>query len=497
MHMKNRKNAFTLVELIIVIVILAILSTIWFISFQSYIKDARNTNRIQNLSLISNSIDLFSIKSTRLPIPKDRVDLYLSWKLIWYQWVLTNEHFQIFNMTNVTDPLDRSNYLYYTDKKKWQVLWYLEWKDLYYLNSTKYNWRYPISRWNALGILLKRSDLRTPLNYTYSWVLHVDSWSTIREQFLPFNFWANNNGNHCSEWFIEVPWNPLYVWSSFCVMKYEAKIKWQNDWEYLFNNFSSNPSLFDIAIPESRASWTPWVQIKQVDAIEKCQKLWKNYHLLTNNEWMAIAWNIESNVENWTSKTYWRWEIYSWNNDTEPWKALSWSENDNDGYFNTLDSFSTKFDQKRTLELPNWSIIWDFAWNVREMTSDTIETLKVPNSANGLDDIREYSNNPPNENANISYQLEYINDINSWNISPSWFNSVNGIGWYYYYEDTNAKKSVSCLSYDKDDCSLTSNISWYIRWWSVKSTYISWLYALTFSYSPEVHNKAIWFRCAK
>lgn len=58
----NSIYAFTLVELIITITILAILSTISYLSFQNYVKDSRNTSRIENINSIKNDLACFMKK---------------------------------------------------------------------------------------------------------------------------------------------------------------------------------------------------------------------------------------------------------------------------------------------------------------------------------------------------------------------------------------------------------------------------------------------------
>lgn len=72
--MKYTKRAFTFVELIVVITIMAILSTIGFNTYQSYIESSRDTNRIVQLSEISDGFEKLSL-SSRLPFPENVVEL--------------------------------------------------------------------------------------------------------------------------------------------------------------------------------------------------------------------------------------------------------------------------------------------------------------------------------------------------------------------------------------------------------------------------------------
>jgi len=64
--LKNKKG-FTIIELIVVIVILAILGSIWFISYNSYLKTARDSQRKSDITLINNALNkTYSTNSTNL-----------------------------------------------------------------------------------------------------------------------------------------------------------------------------------------------------------------------------------------------------------------------------------------------------------------------------------------------------------------------------------------------------------------------------------------------
>ncbi len=87
MIIKN-KQAFTLVELIVVITILAILWTIAFISLQLYSKSARDSRRISDISNVKKSLELFSIKTWKYPLPDSPNEATFSWSKIWTQWIV-------------------------------------------------------------------------------------------------------------------------------------------------------------------------------------------------------------------------------------------------------------------------------------------------------------------------------------------------------------------------------------------------------------------------
>ena len=172
--MENKKRkAFTLVELIIVITILAILRTIWFMSFQTYTADARDSNRITTLRTIWNGLDMYQLKNIYLPTPDEKLltTLDASWNIISYQWYAWVTIQKAIKMTNVAvDPKDTTTYYTYStngNKTKYQLLTLLENnptiayseninKNTKLINQTyaeiDYTTRYPYSVWQKVWI---------------------------------------------------------------------------------------------------------------------------------------------------------------------------------------------------------------------------------------------------------------------------------------------------------------------------------------------------------
>ena len=54
-------------------------------------------------------------------------------------------------------------------------------------------------------------------------------------------------------------------------------------------------------IPVSTPNKYPIVDINQAGAITACASLGAGYHLITNNEWMTVARNIEQQGGNWST----------------------------------------------------------------------------------------------------------------------------------------------------------------------------------------------------
>ncbi|MFA7576177.1 MAG: hypothetical protein WCY27_02920, partial [archaeon] len=108
---------------------------------------------------------------------------------------------------------------------------------------------------------------------------------------------------------------------------------------------------------------------KQTEAITACESI--GGHLITNNEWMTLARNIELVPSNWSGGVV--------GNGYLP-RGNSSSSSAMDG-FNELSGWT-----KRTLTLTNGEVIWDLAGNVWEWTNDSILQKDQPDGFNDLDD---------------------------------------------------------------------------------------------------------------
>ena len=405
-------KAFTLVELIVVITILAILWTIAFISFQWYSSNARDWVRTADMNNINKWLALFQLKWWIYPKPDNSVTISASGTIIWYEWVVWENASRIINTNKIIlDPLDNTSYVYYTNATNttYQLLWYLEWNSLTQNNlinttyaATDYTKRYPKVLWNNLWILLDTSNNQITTNIdlflAQSWVTYnsyisnttiktlswVELWWPLITLSRSLNF---ESPTTCPEWFIKVPWNEEFMQPGFCVMKYEATYTdadtpntcdwtcpatpventagttYRTDWNTVTYTWAK--------IPVSMVWKYPIAKITQLQAIDACSKMWAWYHLITNNEWMTIARDIEANKDNWSTSIVWSWFIYNWVSNSTMWcawvtktiypsltrnrvtKTWWWFGNDT-------------CDAKRQLQLSNWEIVWDLAWNVWE-----------------------------------------------------------------------------------------------------------------------------------
>ncbi|MCK9293202.1 hypothetical protein M0P25_03945, partial [archaeon] len=193
----------------------------------------------------------------------------------------------------------------------------------------------------------------------------------------------NRQPSKCPEGFILVPGNFLYGTTNgnsmgFCVAKYEMKADKDGDGigdlvsDYpamtsTYNTwyFSEDSNITLVSTPEG----SPIANIIQTEAITACESI--GGHLITNNEWMTLARNIELVPSNWSGGVV---------GDGYLPRGNSSSSSAMDG-FNELSGWT-----KRTLTLTNGEVIWDLVGNVWEWTNDSILRKDQPDGFNDVDD---------------------------------------------------------------------------------------------------------------
>ncbi|EKE28016.1 MAG: hypothetical protein ACD_3C00111G0033 [uncultured bacterium (gcode 4)] len=506
-------RAFTLVELIVVIVILAILATIAFLSFSSQSASARDSTRLADLSNISKWLWVFQATAWTYLLPDGPITVTAwTWYII-YQWAAWSRLLSILHSSDAKDALDGNYYSYSLDSTKthytiWAFLenppisFRLNPLDLSFplSNALDYSKRYAFIKWDPVWILVE-SWTNTPIEQTVaSWTI-IDLYSTSKQ--LNLNLSKTNtvvwtwlivwviqtaqNWNYsssapanCPIWFVSVPWNQEFNQPGFCVMKYEAKaLNWIiNSW-FNWHSYSwtdvvvSNPQ--DVSI----------VNVTQPQAITACRSMWVWYHLITENEWMTIARNIELSSNNWTSWMVWSWYIHNWHVNNNPAVALTGSSDDSNWfYWITWWTWTTSaFNNKRTLTLSNWNVIWDFAWNVWEHV----------NKANTLDATNIDSNNFSLESACNNWTWAqwswYWNDwvaecqFQNWYLRtsywPGWAYNSNQWVWRIYANNTEDRNNV------------------FIRWDNWMHMGNAWIYTLNLQQRAVDSDYSVGFRCTK
>jgi len=174
---------------------------------------------------------------------------------------------------------------------------------------------------------------------------------------------------NCPTNFIRVPSLSPYNFDEFCVAKYEMKVEGDDT--------GIDEAWSDTKNAESRPTGTPWTGMEQTQAKTSCEDMNSNngvtdkYYLITNNEWMTIARDIESTATNWSNGTIGGSEDVSRGHaDMFPASALAASADDNDPCFGQTHGEScdgsTWHIQRRIHTLSNGQIIWDLSGNVYE-----------------------------------------------------------------------------------------------------------------------------------
>ena len=462
-----RKSAFTLVELIVVITILAILWTIGFLSFQSYNVFARDSVRLWNLKTLESGLWIMYVQSWNYAVPDNAVEVS-SWSTVvilqWEVWKWVQRATKT-SQWIWKDPLTEQLITYWTNKNysKYELMTFLEWDEAMLSSPLNEMFAQDINKiktlWSSVWLLTDENwtpiekitsiqdewklDLATN---TESYVAHFSdtdsqtfSGSTMNDLLVYKN---QNQTNWCSLWFIKVPWNSEFNTTDFCVAKYEMSYIDANTPNSTWGWTDWNTTHYDSIKTAISIAWKyPIADITQWDAITECSKIWG--HLITNNEWMTIARNVEAEPVNWKLKADWvtkylpngvSWDTVlgcnrtGWNTETKIYATTTWSPCDW---------------WKNKLKLSNWEEIYDLSWNVWEYV----------NKANTID----------------------WSDFNLWQTSFSW--SSNWIDW----DDNWIYDEIDMLKYG------SKKLLWKINWmWSLY--YSNWVASNIFVHGAGANN---------
>lgn len=509
MMKKNKINAFTFIELVIVVTILIILWTIWMTSYSWHLVWVRDTNRITQLVAIHDWLETYKTIDD-LPFPESNVDVRAVWNVIWYQWYMWKNNLELITYGKWwVDPKDDTYFSYYlsSDRKNFQLMWFLEDsinKQYSFISKTyaaDYATRYPTVYGKKLWILTEEiTNLPIQENTIIKSAGYLDletntstynanfsdknivtaSWYDLQSILLAWQW--KKAPSDCPSWFIWVPWNLEFNQKWFCVAKYEmtysdvdmpdsCNVQYPSvctanqDWNTV--RYKSYKTIVS-------TEWKyPIANITQQQAIDACKSMWEWYHLITNNEWMTIARNIESNPDNWSSKQFWNWNLYNWvSNDTTLWCNATWWNSEPRTYATkTWPWTDVNCNYKRKHILTNWQEIYDLAWNVWEHV----------NKANTID-----WTNYNNLQTTIAWTSTWTNWDDDW-----------------LYEQTDLKKYWSSLYL------WTTNGMWnlyysnwvpdniFIRGWSANHNTNTWIFTLHLILNSSYQWHWVWFRCAK
>jgi hypothetical protein len=506
--MKKNTFWFTLPELLVWLAILVFLSYIWYVKYSDYISDSRDATRYSKINEISDLIKAYKISHT-LPAPLDFIEVKANSKIIWYQWYAWSDILEkIHYSAEWKDPNDYTYFTYFitADRKSFELMWFyeneasLEYSSIFkktYAKKVDYSIRYPYVSWDKVWIytisdntpIQEVSSYLTAWEVDLSWVNKNDIFNVFisNEQVYKFTweilaskmysithkwqFWAPNN---CPEWYIAVWWDSDFNQKWFCVAKYEMSF---SELDSPWSPTNSTVNWYNYVSwkhYKSRVDY-PIVKITQEQAIEACKKLWKWYHLITNNEWMTIARQIEFEKNNWRSENPWFDDtLFNWNSsDTYESRWCSDSTWPNSKITKTWDWDLNCF-YKRKNYLFNGEIIWDFAWNVAEHVNKA-----NTKSWSWFDNWRTQF-----------YKSDWTTTNNTWEKFQDVAAAVRPSYWPLIWEDW-SNWAWWVFDFDWVD----NNV--FIRWWSFQDDYSAWIYTLSLDMKWDWDSDYVWFRCAR
>ena len=153
------------------------------------------------------------------------------------------------------------------------------------------------------------------------------------------------------------------------------------DYEYS-DTTNDGVDYYPVSIPTNQ----PWREIYATSAATRCESLGANYHLISNDEWMAIARDIEQQDQNWTGGLVGDGCLFR-GNTGEATTGDGTNSADSCGYDAATDPDSgTTRDLRAIHTLSNGYQIYDFAGNLWEWTDwdkDTLGFQVGPNSTDG------------------------------------------------------------------------------------------------------------------
>ena len=317
---QQRKNAFTLVELIVVIVILAILGTIAFISLQWYSKDARDSTRVSDISTIKTSLELFHLDAGKYPLATDTFTVTYSWSQVWNQGTFGDSTFSnVKKLDKVpTDPLTDKKYTYSitSTRQEYQIAGIMEGEWIALVNNTfawdvettalvsgNYNWvvlkTLSGSNCEVLSlpsIISNQGNTTTNLTDILNWEWLVYHW----HKNLPTNY--RNSKYNADGGFGFTSWK-LIVYSD------------DNECSDLYTATSTGITARSSLITNLQTAYSGTI-LEWVDNVKSYTNIDTSDSTTVENIWWALVnnilwWNVEiSNNSNWWSG--W-WGSTSWN----------------------------------------------------------------------------------------------------------------------------------------------------------------------------------------
>jgi len=337
----QRNKWFTFVELLVVMMILIILWVIAFISFQSYLKSARDSWRTSNLKDIETSFDVFAISHAKYPQPSNPVAISYSGVTVWEQWTIWESVISQLEQFNEIplDPLTEKEYTYsrLNTKQEYEIAAAYERDNLAGINA--WNTTYANGgqlavayvRWNYNGMVAKVTVASTVYVLALPTIISADLSETdlmhiINNNKLAYK-WYNNLASSYTDtklnvlgWFNYSP-SPFILYSWLTLPSWRWAIQWLvyniqqvYSWSTFWNNkwiqeiveieTSDIAKLYEVwsLIVIDNLKWTVWELSHWSDIDKYCTKddivLWSQVWAACNSTlWWGSAYELGGIVD--------------------------------------------------------------------------------------------------------------------------------------------------------------------------------------------------------
>ncbi|HOW29377.1 MAG TPA: hypothetical protein PK685_01730 [archaeon] len=287
----------------------------------------------------------------------------------------------------------------------------------------------------------------------------------------------------CPDGYITVPGNPNYNTSEFCVQKYEARI---ND-GYISDGMceEGNEINGSMAVLENKISDPPET-ILNLCAVKKiCEN--SGAHLITNDEWMTIARNIEQVSTNWDSGITGIGSL----------KKGNVGIDSSASYLKGLIDYGDNRNELAKLVLSNGEEIWDFSGNLAEWVD-----LTIIESCDGTCEDYPDLNNKGNDSGGVQHGSPGFEDL----FERDWYEFTNlaRSGSLTYsqikpFNDYDSEQGVGKIyiapGQANSGLAYNSNVHAIVRGGTHFDENASGVFAMNLRWAPSYKSDSIGFRC--
>lgn len=447
--MKNKKQAFSFVEIIIVISILTLLTIIWVSSKMSYDEKVNNSKIIADIQTINNALESYNQETSKLPMPEWNTNFFKADssyahsydQAFWVYGNLTeNTLSKKYIETTPLDPRTNSYYSYWKTKDS---------NEFEIASVQKDNWEYKAKViWNYIAESGPYNLIRS---YNSQNFVSDDSF------YLPYNPEELILVATDSFWNIYREWDAITTWTA------ETKEIFFSDWSVSIIEENSSLTLNKLNFPEwdnlntiiKLALWAGTIWTKATSLNENSE-----FEVYTTDSTAAVRWTIFWVTKNSSTEiTVVEWEVEVYNTDEynlennllEKWELITseWElkvqywESPKTKIINNWDSSSSlnndSVNQESILEKFSDAIEDEFAGQIDSSALNKMEeSWKLDNtdSYNNSEIVWDNQDSEPLVDTNIeckSFEIDWVcqDDFADESLTNSWFTLV----WFAPFED--------------------------------------------------------------